>query len=759
MKKYPFSKKAIQAMLAAAIAISPVATSGVLSPVQVEAASTVEADVRALAEKFIIFYPASGGISTSAAISYSDIESTVGKDLSDTEKTALVRLFNNTAKLIFSNYSNASSLQAAINKFRTDNASDFNTLFDSDSEIVVEELISFVSDLEGELEDEIKREVLRVFMGDTPSSYSTIVNNAVSNTFENSGTTYTNLNGKLTDIGLSVEKLFSLQEKLNNTKFDSDKSKRAKMLQSALSAKGASITNSGNDYSLTVSLGGSSVSVGENLTWSSSNSNIATFNGNTLVPVATGNVVVSAKMGDIVLATKNVSVTVPGGGTGGSGGSGGTGGSGGNTDDGTNNPGTPSEETSQKPVDLPDNSTEKVTDNGTVTTKVPAEKVQAIVDLITKEKSIIPVGLEKPAEGEKVRAEVPATLFSEAAQKNAQAVVNVQTEEASYKLPVSEVNVASLAQSLGVAASDVQIRISVNVVNVEDVQDTITQNGLTTVSQVIEFTVEAVAGDKSESISRFSTYVQREIVGEKEFNARQSAVVVLGEDGTIRSIPALFDGKKVTAFGLTNSKYVVVENDKTFPDVDNNKNWAEEYIETLASKYIIKGKDNGNYAPNEQMNRAQFTVLLVRALGLPTEEYDNRFPDVKGDEWFNANGELMAAVKYGIIKGRDNGNFDPNAKITRSQAAVMIGRAMKLDFLNYDESKLDDNKKVTDFKDASTIGAWAKEDIEAVYQAGIMTGKDDNSFDPNGNTKRDQMAKILGEFLISANLMNDTINE
>ena len=242
-------------------------------------------------------------------------------------------------------------------------------------------------------------------------------------------------------------------------------------------------------------------------------------------------------------------------------------------------------------------------------------------------------------------------------------------------------------------------------------------------------------------------------MGEKEFNPKTSVAVKFNADGTFTSLPTVFNGKIATVKSLTNSTYAIVENNKTFPDVDN-KNWAEESIEKLASKYIISGKSNGTYAPAEDITRAEFTVLLVRALGLPAKAYDNSFSDVKGNEWFNTNGELMAAVQYGLVVGKDNGTFAPYEKLTRAQAAVMIARAMELDFLNFDPANLDSAKKLTDFKDANKISNRSKSGIEAVYQAGIMAGKKNGTFDPNGYTKRDQMAKILAEFLVKSKLMN-----
>jgi hypothetical protein len=427
--------------------------------------------------------------------------------------------------------------------------------------------------------------------------------------------------------------------------------------------------------------------------------------------------------------------------------------------------GTPTQPTNpgQNDVSLPADSSiiEKVTNSSGVTevvTKVVPEKVQEIVAAITSEKSVVPITLASAGAGEDVKAEVPAALFAEALKKNSKAVVSVRTEEASYNLPVSEINVSALAKKLGVSESSLSLTVAVNVVDPGKVSGTVTKNSLKLASNVIEFSVQAVSGSKTETISVFGSYVERNIVGSKTFNAEKSVAVKLNDNGTFSAVPTLFDGKNATVKSLTNSKYTIVENDVTFPDV-NNKSWAEEYIETLASKYIIKGKETGKYDPAEHMTRAQFAVLLVRALGLPGQAYDNTFKDVSGKEWFNKEGELMAAVKYGVIQGIGDGTFAPNEKITRAQAAAMIERAMNIKFLNFDKSQLDKSKKLSDFKDAKKVGAWAQKGVEAVYQAGIVSGKLDGNYDPNGYTQRDQMAKILANFLISANLMNDTINK
>jgi hypothetical protein len=407
------------------------------------------------------------------------------------------------------------------------------------------------------------------------------------------------------------------------------------------------------------------------------------------------------------------------------------------------------------PIPGPTDWTEIITETSptgakVVITKIKDNKVMDMVNLITLENHMISVPLESPKAGEKVMALLPGDFFREAAKKTPNATIEIKGEDASYKLPVSQIKVEDLAARLGVSADVVDIHVSVNVV-----ERPVIQSVNKVVTEVVEFTLEAVSGNKIEPIQTFTEYVARTINGEQTFDSNKSTAVKVNADGSVSSVPTLFDNKTATVHSLTNSVYTIVENNIIFKDVDNKKNWAENYIETLANKLIINGKPNGTFAPGEEMTRAQFTVLLVKALALPGVKYEQQFKDVKETDWFNANGELAAAIKFGIISGKPDGRFAPNEIVTRAQAAIMLNRAMKLGFIHYDIKMLDQTKKITDFKDVTKMNPESKVAIEAIYQAGIINGKPDGSFDPNGKTRRDQMAKMLAEFLISAKLMNE----
>lgn len=314
---------------------------------------------------------------------------------------------------------------------------------------------------------------------------------------------------------------------------------------------------------------------------------------------------------------------------------------------------------------------------------------------------------------------------------------NVNTVLGSYHLPLQ-------AMSTDLTAQD-QLIITVTKIEGKASKE------LKFVSDVIDFSVAVKQGEKVKTLSLFTKPVERRVKGDKPFNANQSVAVRLLENGEFQAVPTYFEGNEAIIKSFTNSQYAVVENNVTFKDVQGDF-WNKAQIEKLASKYIVQGKGDKTFGPNEATSRVQLAVLLTRGLGLVTDaKYDGRFKDVKGDEWFVP--ELMAAVEAGIIQGKPDGTFVPTQKVTRIQAAAMISGAME--YMEYNQEKLDNSKAISQFKDASAIDSWAKGDIERILQANIMSGKPNGNFEPRAYTTRAQMVKMLDEFLKYIEFINE----
>lgn len=186
--------------------------------------------------------------------------------------------------------------------------------------------------------------------------------------------------------------------------------------------------------------------------------------------------------------------------------------------------------------------------------------------------------------------------------------------------------------------------------------------------------------------------------------------------------------------------YAIIQSNRTFKDLKGH--WAQKEIELLANKLIVDGQPDGGFAPDHTITRAEFSALLVRALGLPELIVDERFIDVKTSNWYA--GAVGAAQQAGLIDGFEGGTFRPNASITREQMAVMIARAITY----AGQTKQSDNTgELQKFTDGADISEWAVHAVEQLVGISIIQGLGDTTFAPQANATRAQSAVMLKRLL------------
>lgn len=388
--------------------------------------------------------------------------------------------------------------------------------------------------------------------------------------------------------------------------------------------------------------------------------------------------------------------------------------------------------------------TETATDGST--TAVSTVDVAKLTESLQNASSVDKVTLTiENATGETAEARIPAAAVTAVSTKNPNAVVAIESSEGTIRVPVKEINIASIAQSLGVNAADVTINISIKTSTVVVKH----QDGTESKSPVIEFQITATSGNSSMNLNNFNSYIERDITADGDLNVDRTTVVLLNADGSInKSVPAYVNGSIVTFRNRSNSLYTIIENDVTFPDITTN--WAKATIEKLASKMVIEGMPSGNFEPRKAATRAEFAALLTRSLGLnKVDAYDNSFKDVNGSEWFVA--DMMAAVDAGIIEGHADGSFKGNDPVTREQAAAMIARAITLTGATVD---LDSTIGLNDFADQANVSAWAASSVEQLIQAEIISGRPNAQIAPQGVTQRAEVSTMLERFLKLVNFMN-----
>lgn len=177
-----------------------------------------------------------------------------------------------------------------------------------------------------------------------------------------------------------------------------------------------------------------------------------------------------------------------------------------------------------------------------------------------------------------------------------------------------------------------------------------------------------------------------------------------------------------------------------FKDVKKGA-WYEQYV-TYATKYgIFNGTGNGNFSPDAKLSRAQFVQVLANIEGV---ELDNSiktdFKDVASGKWYT--GAVAWAAENEIVSGSGDGKFNPNADVSREQMCVILVNFME----KYWHGEFNKEVIATTFADDAQISGWAKTSVYKAFRAGLVTGTGNNKFSPKLSATRSQGATIFTKF-------------
>lgn len=176
---------------------------------------------------------------------------------------------------------------------------------------------------------------------------------------------------------------------------------------------------------------------------------------------------------------------------------------------------------------------------------------------------------------------------------------------------------------------------------------------------------------------------------------------------------------------------------------DTAKHWAEPNILSVSERGWMNGTGQYVFSPDRKLTRTEAAVILVRALGLDKQEpaAASGFTDVPAAYW--AKKEIDLAKQHGIIKGTSPTTFSPEATVTREQVAAMFTRLMRY------QAEPAETSPFLDVKPES----WAYSDILAMQQRGIINGVREGYFAPLGNTSRAEMATLMHRLAPEIDLM------
>ncbi|OMD49739.1 S-layer homology domain-containing protein [Paenibacillus odorifer] len=334
--------------------------------------------------------------------------------------------------------------------------------------------------------------------------------------------------------------------------------------------------------------------------------------------------------------------------------------------------------------------------------------------------------------------------------------IQIQTELASYLLAANQIDWSLVAKSFGSedALRNMEIQVEINTAPDSDIEQVSNKLGeARLLSPVINFYISAMHGGITIELNKFLSYVERTITipNSADPYSRIMTGITITKDGNIVPVPTRIvkeNGKTFAViYSLTNSAYAVIENSKTFADIQ--KHWAKKEIEQAASKLIVQGISESSFQPNKQITRAEFTAMLVRALGLHEFDQSASFSDIKSGQWYYET--VSIAEGYGLVTTSNSSQYIPNEKLSREEAMVLLAKAMKLAGLETTITDREATQQLSAFKDHHLLNLSARAAAALNIKYGIIKGNQ-GQLTPDNVITRAEMAVILQRFLEAAKL-------
>ncbi|MDL4842849.1 S-layer homology domain-containing protein [Aquibacillus rhizosphaerae] len=158
--------------------------------------------------------------------------------------------------------------------------------------------------------------------------------------------------------------------------------------------------------------------------------------------------------------------------------------------------------------------------------------------------------------------------------------------------------------------------------------------------------------------------------------------------------------------------------------------WADDEISYLFNSDVTNGYPNGTFGTNDNIKRSEAAVMLVRAKKLDggSTPAEPMFSDIRKGSFYYE--AVQIAAENGFINGFSDGAFRPNETLTRGQMAKIISVAYGLNA-----------KSGNYFSDIP--GTFAEKYIEGLAANGITNGYSDGTFKPNSNINRVEFSIML----------------
>ena len=168
-------------------------------------------------------------------------------------------------------------------------------------------------------------------------------------------------------------------------------------------------------------------------------------------------------------------------------------------------------------------------------------------------------------------------------------------------------------------------------------------------------------------------------------------------------------------------------------------------IDRVVAAGLMSRSPDGDFRPNAIMSRAELASILVRAFRLDLRAPLLAEAAVLQDvpDTYWASDAIQVVVRTGVMQGYEMGRFFPDQRVNRAEAFSIFAQA-------YGVSQFPDetvDEILAPYPDAEQLPVWARRSVATAVYAGFVNVDAENQLNPLQPMTRADMAFALSRFL------------
>lgn len=180
--------------------------------------------------------------------------------------------------------------------------------------------------------------------------------------------------------------------------------------------------------------------------------------------------------------------------------------------------------------------------------------------------------------------------------------------------------------------------------------------------------------------------------------------------------------------------------------------WATKQITEMSEKGVVVGYPDGSFKPDENVTRAEFASMAIKALGQENAQVIQsiKFTDIDGDFW--AYDAIQKAVYFDLISNdKSSESFRPEDSVSRAEAINIAVNSLTTEQIS-EQKAYDVLSK--NFQDVKEIPSWFLVPAGKAFILDMLSVKPDRKgfIDADRPATRAEVTAILHDMMVQAKL-------